>query len=154
MNKNRIFAIILAFIAVLMTVFIFGNSLKVAEESKQQSAGIVEAVVEAANEIGVRLDAESVSFFIRKSAHFCEYFILSAIISAALALAFTNRRLIFISPLYCLLVAVCDEFVFQNATAGRSPEVRDCVIDLCGALLAVIAVYFVLFIIKKRKQQG
>lgn len=147
MNKNRIIAITLTFFAVLITLFIFANSSKVAEESKQQSEGITEAIVEAADGCGVKLDSESVSFFIRKAAHFGEYFILAAVISSAIALMSVNKKLIFLSSVCCFAVALCDEFVVQSATAGRSPEMRDCIIDLCGALLAALTVY----IIKKKR---
>lgn len=145
MNKQKTTAIIFGVIAVLITIFIFYNSAKTATESSELSGGIVDVIVDTAKDAGIEFDPDTVSFIIRKLAHFAEYFLLG--FCAAKATSYFGGKKVFFAIIFCLAISVCDEFVVQNLSEGRSPEIRDCIIDLCGASLASATVYF----IKKRR---
>ncbi len=151
MNKQKRTAIIFGVIAVLITLFIFYNSAKPAAESSEMSVGIVEAIIDAAENIGISLDSETLTFIIRKLAHFAEYFLLG--ICSAKAISCFGHKKTFLAILFCLAVSVCDEFVIQALTDGRSPEIRDCIIDLCGATVGTSTVYFIKSKKKKKKRR-
>ena len=77
------------------------------------------------------------SFFIRKSAHFVEYFILASLFSHWLNTKSFNSIEKIIYPLFFVLViAVGDEFI--QSFVGRGSNVRDVLIDFSGGILAVV----------------
>lgn len=154
MNKKKIAAILLILAATAITIFIFSNSAKAAEDSRNQSAGIVEKAADLLEKAGLTVNTDDLSFYVRKFGHFSEYFLLSALISPAVALTFENKKLIALAPVYCFAVAVIDEFAVQASAAGRSPEWRDCFIDLGGALSAVLLTAVILYIIKRKKSNS
>lgn len=87
----------------------------------------------------VRIDAvELLSFFVRKGAHMFLYFVLALLLLAALRAA--KRRFAAVLVL-CTVASAVDEY-HQTLVAGRSGEVRDVCIDLCGALIAVALISF------------
>ena len=80
---------------------------------------------------------ELLSFFERKLAHMFLYFVLALLVCFALCF-FTQRakwRLIF-PAVICALLAGLDEY-HQTLVPGRSGEVRDVIVDLCGAGIAL-----------------
>lgn len=152
-KKKRVFAIVVcSFLLVFMTAFIFGNSLLVAEQSAANSGRFVPLIQKALSSIGFDAKADDVSFFIRKTAHFLEYFILGTLASLIITLSTEKRIYLTVSPLYCFLVAVVDEFVMQGMTEGRSPEWRDVLIDVCGAVLSAVLIITILKIIKRNRR--
>ena len=87
----------------------------------------------------VRVDAvELLSFFVRKGAHMFLYFVLALLLLAALRAV---RRRAVCTLALCALASSVDEY-HQTLVAGRSGEVRDVCIDLCGALIAVALIAF------------
>ena len=77
------------------------------------------------------------SLFIRKSAHFIEYFILASLLSHWLKTKSLKWIEMIIYPLFFVLViAVGDEFI--QSFVGRGSNVRDVLIDFSGGILAVI----------------
>ncbi len=142
MTKRRIFAIVFSVLAIALTVFIFSNSLKTADVSQQQSDGIVDTIADILNKVNLHIDAETLSFLVRKCAHFAEYFLLGGLVYAS-AWLFGSKRPFVVSLLFCFSVILSDEFIAQRITEGRSPEIRDCAIDLCGAVSSSIALYFI-----------
>lgn len=87
--------------------------------------------------------------FIRKTAHFTIYFILGILIYSFVKDYYPNSsKLIFLSLLVCFLYATSDE-LHQTFTLGRTPQVRDVLIDTCGSLISIMA----LFSISKFRQR-
>lgn len=142
MNKRRIIAIVCTVLSVAVIVFIFSNSLLSADISSQQSGEIVEAVAEILIKMGIPSDMDTLSFIIRKLAHFTEYFVLGGLLFTSFWLFGAKKPFVF-AVAVCLAVATSDEFVMQRITEGRSPEIRDCLIDLCGASLSSGIIYFI-----------
>ena len=140
-----------AVFTVALTVFIFMNSLQIGEDSAKMSAGITQFVVDTINSAGFDLELADLHFFIRKVGHFSEYFALGVASSVLLNCIFENKRFMAISPAYCLMIAICDEFIMQGATAGRHPAWTDVLIDTCGAICACAGVILLVKYLNKRK---
>ncbi len=157
MNKKRyIWGVIFGLSTLFITLFIFWNSLQTGEESGKMSDIAVNIVKPVLEFFGITIKDRTLGVLVRKTAHFSEYFVLSA--SFALFLLNTvNRRSIYFSPLYCGIVAVCDEFIMQMVTSGRSPQWTDVLIDFGGGVFALLILIFALYLTdrkrKRRKEQ-
>ena len=126
-------------LTVALTAFIFYNSLKPGDESGMDSDFIVNIVNSILNFFGIQPDIDTLGLVVRKIAHFSEYFVLGLTTSLYLS-TFDNKKLYPISPTYCLVIAICDEFIMQMLTEGRAPKWTDVLIDFSGALTALFAV--------------
>jgi VanZ family protein len=81
-----------------------------------------------------------VEFFIRKAAHVSEYAILAVLLYRAFVhTVFQSRRALSagIVLLSCAAYAASDEF-HQSFVPSRTASLRDVMIDLCGATLAIL----------------
>lgn len=95
---------------------------------------------------------ESVSFAIRKTAHFSIYFVFGAcLFCAAVTLTGLDLRLRALAALLTgALYSVTDE-IHQLFSEGRSCEFRDVCIDTCGVLLAVVIGFLITRFCKRLK---
>jgi len=85
-------------------------------------------------------------FLVRKSAHFTEYAILSALWFRALRVHLTSLwrvRWALVGLIISLSVAILDE-VHQGFVPSRTSDVRDVLLDFCGALFAQILIWYAL----------
>ncbi|MBR2900900.1 MAG: VanZ family protein [Clostridia bacterium] len=142
-NKRRLIIIITSLIVVFITAFIFRSSGQTADESNAMSDIFVDLVKKPLEFFGISASDDTISFIVRKLAHFSEYFVLCAAFSIDLLCIFNKKAFVFIAPVYCSVVAVCDEFLVQSATEGRSPELRDVFIDISGAILALLVIIII-----------
>lgn len=81
-----------------------------------------------------------VEFFIRKAGHVTEYAVLALLLYRAFVnTAFRSRRALSagLVLLFCAAYAASDEF-HQSFVPSRTASLRDVMIDLCGATLAVL----------------
>ncbi|WP_438311946.1 VanZ family protein [Sporosarcina sp. FA9] len=86
-----------------------------------------------------------VEFLIRKSAHFFIFaFIAVAVYSTLPKLKFRLQIAAFIT----LILAFLDEF-HQYLTGGRTPSLQDVVLDMFGALTALLVIYILKLITAK-----
>ena len=77
-------------------------------------------------------------YYIRKTAHFTEYFVLA--VTVAFPLYVYGMRgiwLIIFAGGFCVCFAGLDEY-HQSFVAGRSPQIKDVFIDSSGVILGVI----------------
>ena len=82
---------------------------------------------------------------VRKSAHFTEYAILSALWFRALRLGLPSLwqiRWALIGLIVSLSVAILDE-LHQSFVPSRTSSARDVLLDLCGALFAQLFIWYV-----------
>lgn len=124
-KANWKFWILLA-LALAWTGFIFARSLRTAEESSQESAGILARLI--------ALLPWLTDHIVRKAAHFTEFFLLGGLTAFTCLAAKTPR--LWIVPLWGAAAAVTDEFI-QRFVPGRSCELRDMLLDLSGVLIAL-----------------
>lgn len=97
----------------------------------------------------MQLDQQMWHFFIRKSAHFCAYFILGILLMNALRKNRFAHRQIMLAVIISLLYAVSDE-VHQLFIPGRSGEVRDILIDTIGATAGIFVYRLIVNMMIKR----
>lgn len=142
-NKRRLIVIITSLIVILITAFIFRSSGQTAEESDAMSGILVSIVKIPLEFFGINADNDTINFIIRKVAHFTEYFVLSSVLAIDLICIFNKKAYTVFAPIYCAVVASCDEFIVQSATEGRSPELRDVLIDISGAVIGLLAIILI-----------
>ena len=123
---------------ILWVAFIFARSLKAADESTAESAWVLELV---------RIIIPSASMhFVRKLAHFTEYFILGALLFATMQSFGAKKLAMVLAPAGCLAAAVTDELL-QTLSPGRSCQLSDMLLDtaggICGMLICALALYLV-----------
>ena len=94
---------------------------------------------------------ELLSFFERKAAHMFLYFTLILLLWMALVpLLRSKGRQVFVAAVLCTALAALDEY-HQTMVPGRSGQVRDVLIDLSGAALALLLVTLIQWSIHRRK---
>ena len=158
--KKYIFVSVSTIAVAIWIAFILSNSSKTGVESGSMSKAVCEAINNFFDNINLNITVSE--RFVRKSAHFCEYMILSSLICAdilSLSAFFEKmkeKRIFFWLPLavpLSALVAFFDEFGVQRSTAGRGPSLRDVIIDTGGAafgVLALICLLLLCFSIRKK----
>ena len=96
-------------------------------------------------------------FFIRKSAHFTEYFILSLLILRGIRAGRKENRLVWAAITLCAVAcyAGLDEF-HQSFVPGRTAAVADVMIDTTGGAVGQLVAGAALLVagVRQRKQSG
>jgi VanZ family protein len=96
-----------------------------------------------------QVDAQTFSLvhlLVRKSAHFIEYAILSALWFRALRVGLPSLRQIrwvLVGLVISLSVAILDE-LHQSFVPSRGSNARDVLLDFCGALFAQLVLWYAL----------
>ncbi len=135
------------FLSILMTAFIFYQSMNTAAESSEKSSVITGIITMLFKNV-----PENLTYLVRKTAHVLEFFLQSLCICVSFA-CFSKKyskqilNILFIG----LMTAVTDEFI-QSFFDGRSAEVKDVFFDFGGTLLGVIFSIIVFVIINKSKK--
>ena len=132
--------------AIIMMCFIFMFSDQTADVSSQLSYKVGIKLFSFANE---QLDkgwsreeiedlSENSQYYVRKTAHFTEYFILAVTVAFPLYVyGVRGLWLVFFAGSFCAAFACLDEY-HQSFVEGRSPGKRDVFIDCCGILPGII----------------
>ena len=152
MSKRKLLwvRIILTALGVLAVGFIFCNSMMDADESTVQSDATMGWLSGLLKSLGFK-DIEMTSHFIRKTAHFVEFFTMGALLSGAVySYVLSVKRMLLIALPLGLAVAVCDELI-QLGSAGRSCEIGDMALDFSAVLTAALILSLILICVKKRK---
>lgn len=140
-GRARKIAIIILFVLCAFQVcFIFSNSLKNADMSHGQSGVYVRFFIEKILRLDYSLQSEefisTITVFIRKTAHFCEYALFGSLIFTMLFFGmYSYRKCFFISVFACFITGNIDEFL-QRFSMGRSCSFFDALIDTAGGLVA------------------
>ena len=148
-NKKGFFAVLL--LAVLALTLIFIASARNGEQSAADSGRFTGVASDLLEKADIKSDSQSITKFVRKCAHFAEYFALCLFLSLAVYFAKGSIKPTFLSTVVCFAAAIIDEFLIQGNTAGRSPEWFDVLIDLCGAAAAQLITVIVISRVRKRK---
>lgn len=143
-NKAMLWLFVL--LSVLITLFVFGNSMKSGDASMAESDSVVAFVQPILDRMPCHPDT-SHSVLIRKLAHFAEFFALGFFYGGTVCLLFQkNRKPQYFPVLFSVLfVAVIDEYI-QSFT-GRTSSVKDVLIDFCGALTGICIVFGLFWLI-------
>lgn len=92
------------------------------------------------------------SYFIRKAAHFCEFALLSFLLTNAVFTSFNRKNAGVIAFPAACLYAVTDE-LHQLLSDGRACSVKDMLIDSSGALLGAALCSFIILIYIKQTER-
>ena len=111
---------------ILCICFIFYNSSLPAIESSEVSEGLSYQLYEFLN---LNIDFHTFHIFIRKCAHFIEYFGLGLF-------AFYGFKDYRIAIILAILIACTDELI-QLFTFGRSGQISDVILDSLGSILCI-----------------
>lgn len=144
MNKKS-FQKFLAWVALLVWMgVIFYFSHQSGDASMQLSDGILDSFKSLFQNF---LDYHTLSYIVRKIAHFTEYFILGLLIYHLVKqYRVISKTEIIWMILFCVIYAMSDEF-HQVFIGGRSPKVFDVIIDSLGSSLSIL----ILQLLQKRK---
>ncbi|MBO4539162.1 MAG: VanZ family protein [Clostridia bacterium] len=154
-----VFALLVLVIMILIYYFSSENGL----QSTATSNGVTRWVVKI-----IRPDFDSmeksekaayfsqVAHYVRKAAHFTEYFLLglfsSLLVVSVLEVFGKKNVLFFLIPLgFSFLYAVFDEY-HQRFVGGRAAQFTDVLIDTAGAFFATVIVVLFFYFAKKRKK--
>ena len=134
-KKQVIKRILCSLITLLIIAFIFANSATDAESSSQSSSSIMEILNSFLN--FCHIDLTLSEHFVRKLAHFVEYFVLGGSIFLTMR-SFSLRKTycVFAVPLTGFVIASIDETI-QRFSLGRSCQFSDVMLDFVGVLVAV-----------------
>lgn len=135
----------LAWLALLVWMgVIFHFSHQSGDASMQLSDGILDSFKSLFQNF---LDYHTLSYIVRKIAHFTEYFILGLLIYHLVKqYRVISKTEIIWMILFCVIYAMSDEF-HQVFIGGRSPKVFDVIIDSLGSSLSIL----ILQLLQKRK---
>ena len=154
MKKRTIF-ILRCIPAILCMVLIFVLSSHTAVQSSEVSGGLIASIAERIHpqfthmsEADQVLFIESCQFAVRKAAHFSIFALLGMLLSWPVSIVVANCHVFPVSLLVSGLYAVSDE-IHQYFVPGRSCEIRDLMIDFCGAALGCAVYLLVRKIIQK-----
>lgn len=147
------------FCVIAWMIFIFAFSGQTAADSSALSGGIVDIVAKWLHSFFVwcgngdrGIDLKILTFLIRKAAHAFLYFVLAVLVCRALSPSHDiSKRELLIAFGITLLYACSDE-IHQLFLDGRSAEIRDVIIDGCGAILGLAVYIFSVRQIKKRSK--
>lgn len=143
--------------AILVMTMIFGFSGQEGVDSGALSYKVSHCLIEVADEIldkdltGEQIDAyaEHYEYYVRKLAHFTEYFVLA--VSVAVPLYVYGMRgiwLMLFAGAFCVGFACLDEY-HQSFVAGRIASKKDVFIDSCGVFCGLIVTRILGFIGRK-----
>lgn len=130
-------------------VFIFVQSQQNAFESSSKSAFVMKMVNNLISRVTNNEEFALSEYFIRKTAHFTEYFILGILLYGALRKE--GFRLLYpaLSIILSAAYAISDE-IHQYFIPGRVMSLFDVFIDTCGATVGVFLFYVFLILKNKR----
>ncbi|MHC1786350.1 MAG: VanZ family protein [Christensenellales bacterium] len=139
MRKLRPTAWLLLILIVLTLAFIWGNSLDNRETSSGKSDTIVALLKPLLMAVPVPAlhTPDGMSAFVRKLAHFAEFFLLGA---EMMALSLTLHRPEKLGPFRVLLLSLAAGLIDESLQffSTRAPLLRDVLLDLFGALCGIV----------------
>lgn len=148
--KRKIYVCLSWALVLAVMIFIFSMSSANGKASSQMSNSLLLKIAEIT---GIEIS----SHFIRKAAHFCEFALLSFLLTNTVFATFKNKKAgLFAFPFACLY-AVTDE-LHQLFSDGRACSVKDMLIDSSGALLGAVLFSVIILIyikhIERKKENG
>ena len=152
-NKSKKRLAVFLVLTVLVTGFIFYNSLQNSEESSAAS-DIIKNLVEPIFDAIFGDGAVDANYVVRKGAHFTEFFILGVMTFNVMASSVRRReqlKSIFGYGLfYVIAVAVTDEFI--QSFSDRTSSVKDVLIDFSGAASGLLVSVLIMCLIENGRK--
>ena len=154
--RTKVSFVLFTLLSILLTGFIFSNSVKTAGESHAQSGRVMDIVrpilvPEFINEETEEKTEQKLSYVVRKAAHFVEFGALGVCVGGAFAsLAVLCKKQYRIAPAaLCFAIACCDETI--QAFTGRTNSMKDVALDSSGSICGLLFVSCVVWLINQRR---
>jgi len=128
-------------LSILITLFIWFNSLLPGSVSSAQSGFIVGLADDLLSLFGIQVTFDTLSLIIRKLAHFFEFFLLGITLSIYLI---KEKKTIFHVLWIGLIIAIIDETI-QLFVDGRASSIIDVGIDFIGVGFGFIIIKYALY---------
>lgn len=140
--------VLLCVLTIAMISFIFINSSLDADSSTVHSTGVREFINSLLNSLNIPIVFSE--YFVRKCAHFAEYFVLGTLLFYTIKSFISKLDLrIAVAPMCGLFVAIIDEII-QLFSAGRSGQFTDVLLDFSAVITAFIIFFIISFLRAKR----
>ena len=151
LTANKLGIIISTVIVLLITAFVFTNSLENRDESIKSSNKVLE-FLKPFLRLFVDVENIDVSKLVRKIAHFVEYFLLAIGVSGLVYFIYKSRcvRVYGVALFYVLLIAVLDETV--QLFVGRFSSLLDVILDFFASLIGFLFSIVLLMLLSKVKR--
>ena len=139
-------------VIIILTIgFIWSNSLKPADDSMNQSNFVKELIIYFFSIFGINIENTFFIDFIRKFAHFFEYFVLGTELVVFKSIYYNDsKKSTYIFCFIGLFVSIVDEMIQMIPQLGRSCEFFDVCIDSSGVVLAFLSVNLILKLYNKK----
>lgn len=151
--------LIFVLLSLAVAVLIFWFSHQPAEESSGDSRSFIMSVFNVLPVLSGMTEGEKLAIighihsFVRKTAHFSIYAVLGiCVVNWVVTYVASMKKALFYSAAVCFFYACTDEF-HQLFIPGRSGELRDVLIDTCGAVTGILVVFLCMFIFEKIKRR-
>ena len=115
-------------------ILIYSLSAETGDQSGSLSDGILLSIAKLLKISDTEAFVDTFGFFIRKLAHFSEYFILY-ILTYECFKEYNCPKLMIVSIMFCALYASFDEF-HQLFVVGRCGQITDVMIDTSGSIVS------------------
>ena len=141
--------------AVLVTLFIFNNSMQPASVSSERSSRFVEAAVEILEKLDIKADDSELNItkIVRKSAHIAEFTAQALFLGLLFLIERPEKRKNIPLVLFLGLFTACVDEALQLSSAGRSAEVTDVFVDFSGTVLATLVLAVCGYILELRRRK-
>ena len=121
---------------ILITLFIFNNSLKTADVSGSESAFFSDLLSSLLIKLNLSEYGYLSTVLVRKAAHIFEFFVHAVMLAGCFTLKY-RKRIVYIL-FFGLLTACVDEYI-QYFIDGRGSMVQDIFVDFAGTILGMAA---------------
>lgn len=137
-----------ALLAVMLLCLMWFFSAQNGEDSGRMSGRVLDLLLKLWGREVSYATREYLAFFVRKAAHFTLFLCLGFL--SALAIGSPKRPLqAFIALPACALCAFVDE-AHQYFVAQRAAQLKDCMIDISGALCGVLLAFGAIWLLARR----
>lgn len=149
--------VIFTLLTVLWMIVIFSFSAKPGNESEEQSikAGMIvcHMFVPDFDDLSEqqRIDmAQAIDHPVRKTAHATEYAMLAGLVLGMVTVSIIRWKNVLTAISVSVLYAATDEF-HQLFVPARSGQVKDVLIDGCGAVIGTLIIWGIYYLVHKKK---
>lgn len=140
------------FITGVYVLFIFSQSMLPATLSSVESGYALDLLSNLLSNMGLE-EHGLTEFLIRKSGHFLEYFGFGLLLVICVRqFQMKRRRRISILATFLIWVPFIDETI-QLFSEGRSSQITDVWIDMCGGFAGILLMSLIITILEKKNQK-
>jgi VanZ family protein len=154
--KKKYIKIIPWILVILWMTIVLSFSSQPAEDSNHLSLGITDFFIKIIHILshGTKIDVNMINHIVRKVTHYFVYLIMAILLLNAIKI-FKIKEIIKVSVVFSLSIAYAflDE-INQLNISGRSGQISDVFIDVCGVLTGIIIYYMIKKLNKSPKSKS